>query len=91
MTKLKEWRKQEAAEQSLPAYCVFTDATLMAIAEAKPHNSADLMRIHGLGAAKAAKYGEHVIAIITHQAAQPHLETGRKSGKKSLHSPLLLP
>ena len=36
MAMLKEWRRQEAAEQKLPAYCVFTDATLIAIAEARP-------------------------------------------------------
>ena len=64
---LKEWRKQEAAETSLPAYCVFTDATLMAIAEAKPASPVELLKIHGLGSAKATKYGEHVLAIIAEQ------------------------
>ena len=68
MALLKEWRKQEAADSSLPAYCVFTDATLMAIAEAAPRSPAELLRIHGLGSAKAAKYGEHVLAIIAQRA-----------------------
>ena len=36
MELLREWRRQEAAEQKLPAYCVFTDATLVAMAEARP-------------------------------------------------------
>ena len=40
MTTLREWRRQEAAEQKLPAYCVFTDATLVAIAEARPRSVA---------------------------------------------------
>nr|WP_239579083.1 ATP-dependent DNA helicase UvrD2 [Microlunatus panaciterrae] len=61
---LKEWRKQEAAEQSLPAYCIFTDATLMAIAETKPRSQRELIKVHGLGQTKATRYGEHLLAII---------------------------
>jgi DNA helicase-2/ATP-dependent DNA helicase PcrA len=61
---LKEWRRQEAAEQSLPAYCIFTDATLVALAEAEPAGPAELGRVPGLGAVKIGKYGEAVLAII---------------------------
>jgi DNA helicase-2/ATP-dependent DNA helicase PcrA len=68
MAMLKEWRRQEAAEAKLPAYCVFTDATLIAIAEARPHNLADLIKVQGLGRTKADKYGEHVLAIIGSEA-----------------------
>ena len=62
---LKQWRKQEATEQDLPAYCVFTDATLIAIAEARPASSRDLIKVHGLGQTKLDRYGEHVLAIVT--------------------------
>jgi DNA helicase-2/ATP-dependent DNA helicase PcrA len=65
---LREWRRQEAADQKLPAYCVFTDATLIAIAEARPHSVADLIKVQGLGRTKADKYGEHVLAIIATEA-----------------------
>jgi ATP-dependent DNA helicase UvrD/PcrA len=68
MAMLKEWRRQEAAEAKLPAYCVFTDATLIAIAEARPDNLADLIKVQGLGRTKADKYGEHVLAIIGTEA-----------------------
>jgi DNA helicase II / ATP-dependent DNA helicase PcrA len=64
MAMLREWRRQEAADQKLPAYCVFTDATLIAIAEARPGSMADLIKVQGLGRTKAEKYGEHVLAII---------------------------
>jgi DNA helicase II / ATP-dependent DNA helicase PcrA len=64
MSLLREWRRQEAADQKLPAYCVFTDATLIAIAEARPRDIADLIKVQGLGRTKAEKYGEHVLAII---------------------------
>jgi DNA helicase II / ATP-dependent DNA helicase PcrA len=64
MAMLREWRRQEAADQKLPAYCVFTDATLIAIAEARPRSMPDLIKVQGLGRTKADKYGEHVLAII---------------------------
>ncbi len=64
MDKLREWRRQEAAEQKLPAYCVFTDATLIALAEARPRTPADLIKVQGLGPAKATKYGAYVLAIV---------------------------
>ncbi len=64
LANLKYWRKQQADEQKLPAYCIFTDATLVSIAEARPQSLAELIKIHGLGSAKATKYGKAVLAII---------------------------
>lgn len=62
---LREWRRQEAADASLPAFCIFTDATLMAIAEARPGDQRQLLKIAGVGRSKADKYGEAVFAILT--------------------------
>ena len=56
--------EQEAAEQKLPAYCVFTDATLVALAESRPKSATELVKIQGLGPTKAGKYGEQVLAIL---------------------------
>ncbi len=67
MAMLREWRRQEAADQKLPAYCVFTDATLIAIAEARPRNLGDLLKVQGLGRTKADRYGEHLLAIIAEE------------------------
>ena len=61
---LREWRRQEAASESLPAYCVFTDATLVAIAEARPRSDLDLFKVQGLGKVKVDKYGDQVLAIL---------------------------
>jgi len=61
---LREWRRQEAASASLPAYCVFTDATLVAIAEARPRSGTDLYRVQGLGKVKIDKYGDQVLAVM---------------------------
>jgi DNA helicase-2/ATP-dependent DNA helicase PcrA len=74
LTLLREWRRQEAAAQSLPAYCVFTDATLVALAEARPGTQQDLIKVAGLGPSKVEKYGDQVLAILAQEnvtAAQP--------------------
>lgn len=61
---MREWRRQEAAEANLPAFCVFTDATLMAIAEARPSDDRELLAIAGVGRSKADKYSRAVFAIL---------------------------
>ena len=61
---LKEWRKQQAGDEKVPAFCVFTDATLVAIAESRPTDSQSLIKIPGLGQSKLTKYGEQVLAIL---------------------------
>lgn len=61
---LKEWRKQTAEAGKVPAYVVFTDATLIAIAEATPQSQSDLLRLRGIGRAKLDKYGEEVLAVV---------------------------
>ncbi|WP_344606909.1 ATP-dependent DNA helicase UvrD2 [Sporichthya brevicatena] len=63
LERLKEWRLARAREQSLPAYCVFTDATLQAIAEAEPADLRALGRIAGIGASKLERYGGDVLAL----------------------------
>jgi len=64
MALLKEWRRQQSAEQKVPAFVVFTDATLIALAEARPRTRADLVKVQGLGPTKADRYGAEVLAII---------------------------
>jgi DNA helicase-2/ATP-dependent DNA helicase PcrA len=62
--RLREWRVERAAEEKVPAYVVFTDLTLQAIAEAKPTSEAGLLRINGIGKAKMTKYGEDVLGLV---------------------------
>jgi DNA helicase-2/ATP-dependent DNA helicase PcrA len=66
--RLRSWRTEQASAQRLPAYCVFTDATLTAIAETLPSDAASLMRVPGVGKAKLDKYGADVIAICADDA-----------------------
>ncbi|KMO95914.1 ATP-dependent DNA helicase [Streptomyces roseus] len=65
--RLREWRAAQAREQGLPAYCVFTDKTLVAIAEAQPSEPGELSMISGVGRRKLDRYGAEVLAICAGQ------------------------
>ena len=60
---LKDWRAEVSAEQRIPAYVVFTDATLQAIAEHCPESMEELARIPGVGKVKLDRYGEAVLNL----------------------------
>jgi DNA helicase-2/ATP-dependent DNA helicase PcrA len=61
---LRAWRSAVATAASVPAFVVFTDATLVALAEQKPDDEAGLARIPGIGATKRARYGGQVLAVL---------------------------
>ncbi|MFF4641266.1 ATP-dependent DNA helicase UvrD2 [Streptomyces sp. NPDC001389] len=65
--RLREWRAGQSKLQGLPAYCVFTDKTLMAIAEAAPSEPGELSMISGVGGRKLDRYGADVLAICAGQ------------------------
>ena len=58
---LREWRANTAREQNVPAYVIFHDATLRAIAETAPDDLDELGRIAGIGGTKLERYGEAVL------------------------------
>jgi DNA helicase II / ATP-dependent DNA helicase PcrA len=62
--RLRDWRSTIATQDKVPAYVVFTDATLVAIAETLPQDLPGLARVSGVGPAKLDKYGESVLAIL---------------------------
>lgn len=61
---LREWRAAVAKRDKVPAFVVFTDATLIAIAETRPSNPAGLRAIAGVGNTKISKYGASVLAVM---------------------------
>ncbi|MEU1024563.1 ATP-dependent DNA helicase UvrD2, partial [Streptomyces sp. NPDC005904] len=65
--RLREWRAVQAKQLGQPAYCVFTDKTLIAIAEAVPDDEGELARIPGVGVRKFHRFGAEVLAICAGQ------------------------
>ncbi len=69
LAKLKAWRAEIAREHNLPAFVIFHDATLRAIAERAPQNLRDLEGIAGIGAKKLDAYGAEVLRVCASDQA----------------------
>ena len=61
--RLKAWRAEVAQQHNLPAFVIFHDATLRAIAEREPATLADLEGISGIGSKKLEAYGAEVLRV----------------------------
>jgi DNA helicase-2/ATP-dependent DNA helicase PcrA len=61
---LVEWRLRQSRAAGAPAYVIFDNATLAAIASAKPRTPAQLLDVPGIGPVKAERYGEAVLALV---------------------------
>ncbi|MFE0025535.1 ATP-dependent DNA helicase UvrD2 [Amycolatopsis sp. NPDC059021] len=64
LEKLKAWRGERSRELKVPAFVVFTDATLMAIAEQRPTDDVALVAISGIGATKLERFGAEVLDVV---------------------------
>ena len=62
--RLRQWRSAQAKERSVPAFVVFTDATMIAIAEQLPSDLEGLAGIPGIGPAKLDLYGEVLLDLV---------------------------
>jgi ATP-dependent DNA helicase RecQ len=61
---LKAWRAEVARSHNLPAYVIFHDATLSAIAQKAPRNLTDLQGISGIGVKKLEAYADEVLRVV---------------------------
>ena len=64
LAQLKEWRLKTSKDLSVPAYVVFTDNTLIAIAESLPADEAALVAIPGIGSRKLEQFGADVLELV---------------------------
>ena len=62
---LASWRRERAKSDEIPAYIVFHNRTLVAIADARPRSLQELARIPGVGTAKLDRYGEDVLRVVS--------------------------
>jgi ATP-dependent DNA helicase RecQ len=61
---LRAWRGEIARARSVPAYVVFSDATLLELALARPLTREAMLEVKGVGPKKLAEYGEALLAIL---------------------------
>jgi ATP-dependent DNA helicase RecQ len=64
LNKLKKLRKKIAIKESVPAYIVFSDASLRDMCRKRPVSRVQFFEINGVGAVKLEKYGEVFTALI---------------------------
>jgi ATP-dependent DNA helicase RecQ len=69
--RLRALRRELADERGVPAYVVFSDATLRDMARARPADQAALLAVPGVGAIKLERYGEAFLALLL----DPHRKT----------------
>ncbi|MGI5339919.1 ATP-dependent DNA helicase UvrD2 [Streptomyces sp. CA-181903] len=70
--RLRDWRADQARRLGQPAFCVFTDKTLLAIAEAVPETEGELAAISGVGARKLGRFGADVLALCAGREPERH-------------------
>jgi ATP-dependent DNA helicase RecQ len=63
LQRLKAWRAEVAREHNLPAFLIFHDATLRAIAQTNPQETQALEGISGMGTKKLQAYGADVLRV----------------------------
>jgi DNA helicase-2/ATP-dependent DNA helicase PcrA len=69
LSALKAWRSAAARAAGVPAYVIFHDTTLAAVAEAQPRTRASLLALPGLGPVKAQRYGDDLLRVVAEHAA----------------------
>jgi DNA helicase-2/ATP-dependent DNA helicase PcrA len=65
---LRSWRASTALASGVPAFVVFHDTTLAAVAEARPRDRPSLLALPGMGPVKADRYGDALLAVVAASA-----------------------
>jgi len=61
---LRGWRMSEARRRGVPAFRIFSDKTLAAIARQRPRTAHELLAISGIGIATVEKYGQQIYRLV---------------------------
>ena len=61
---LRSWRREQAQLTGKAPYLIFSDATLIAIAQEKPSTKEELLEISGIGQSKLQKYGDMLLDLL---------------------------
>lgn len=74
LERLKDWRRNEAQSQGVPAYVILHDSSLAEIASIRPASASALSQIGGIGAKKLERYGPTLITLVSEHDAQTHAQ-----------------
>lgn len=68
---LRDWRSERCKKEGVPPYILFNNKQLAEVVKMRPQSSADLLKIEGIGKAKAEKYGEDILKITLKEQENP--------------------
>jgi len=83
LSALKAKRRALAETASVPAYIIFTDRTLIEMAETRPGTLDDMARISGVGAKKLSSYGDEFLSVVNGEAEAMHPARRKMAGRSS--------
>ncbi len=83
LSALKAKRRALAEAARVPAYVVFTDRTLIEMAETRPATLDQMARVSGVGAKKLERYGDAFLEVVNGEAAQVHPTRRKLAGRAS--------
>ena len=78
---IRSWRFKLAQEQKVPAYMIMSQKALIGITNSLPQDSAQLLRIHGVGETTIARYGEEILRMVQESISQHGYEIKEQSQK----------
>ena len=83
LSALKAKRRALAEAANAPAYIIFTDRTLIEMAETRPRTLDDMARITGVGAKKLEQFGTDFLSVINGEAEQMHPTRRKMAGREA--------
>ena len=83
---LRLLRLDLAREDGVPAFVVASDRTLREIALLRPRNLDELQLAHGIGPAKADRYGQRILSVVAGARARTR-HGSRRPGSAASRSP----
>ena len=83
LSALKAKRRALAEAANVPAYIVFTDRSLIEMAETRPRTLDDMARINGVGAKKLEQYGAAFLSVINGEAETMHPTRRKMAGREA--------
>lgn len=79
--RLRAWRLERSRRDGVPAYVVFDDRTLTALAERRPGSTRELLEVRGFGPVKADRYGDELLAVLRSPGPRGLPATGDRGGE----------
>ncbi len=80
---LRKWRKETAAEKSVPSFVIFGDRTLRALAAIRPTTLASMNAVYGIGDAKLQEYGPAIVELISTWCSEAEVSVNQAGQQSS--------